>query len=454
MKIDALLTRVRFDFPETGRIIVGLSGGADSVLLTHLLFEKYGAEKLHCAHVHHGIRGAEADRDEQFVRDFCAARQIPLTVFHKDIPALAAQSGEGVEACARRVRYACFESLLSGREDRIATAHNADDNAETLLLNLTRGMGPGGASGIPYRRGRILRPLLKLSRCEIEFLCAAYGLEFVVDSTNLQEIYTRNRLRHSVLPQLREINPQLTEAVSRFTESIALQNDYMRGQAQALLQSAACPYGLSLPVLRGAHEALLLAALELYLSPLGRLSAVHLREASLLVRTGGSWTLPGGVQLTAKQDTLTLSFGTPEAFSRTVCAGETVLPNGKVLHISKKLLKKEKNTQKVHSLLFKNFLDCDKITGALMIRTRRAGDVFSPAGRGVSKPVKKLLNEMRIPAAVRGGLLLLEQNGKIIWIEEIGAAEGFAANEKSTSVLDVSVSTLPCGTVTDNCVLN
>ena len=132
MKTEDILARVRYDLPETGKIVVGLSGGADSVLLTYLLVQKYGAERLPAVHVHHGIRGAEADRDAEFVQGCCKALELHCKVIYKDIPALAAVSGEGVEECARRVRYACFAEE-AGENGCIATAHNADDNAETLL---------------------------------------------------------------------------------------------------------------------------------------------------------------------------------------------------------------------------------------------------------------------------------------------------------------------------------
>ena len=130
MKAEDILARVRYDLPETGKIVVGLSGGADSVLLTYLLVQKYGAERLLAVHVHHGIRGAEADRDAEFVQDYCKALELHCKVIYKDIPALAAVSGEGVEECARRVRYACFAEE-AGENGCIATAHNADDNADT-----------------------------------------------------------------------------------------------------------------------------------------------------------------------------------------------------------------------------------------------------------------------------------------------------------------------------------
>lgn len=429
MRTEEILARVRYDFPETGRIIVGLSGGADSVLLTYLLVKKYGAKRLSAVHVHHGIRGEEADRDAAFVQSYCKALALDCNVICKDIPALAAQSGEGIEECARRVRYACFEEL-AGENGCIATAHNADDNAETLLLNFTRGMGPHGAGGIPPRRGKIFRPILNISRAEVEYLCKVYRLDYVTDSTNLTEDYTRNKLRHSVLPILKDINPQMAQAASHFAESMRLQNDFVFSCAKELLCKAETPYGYNLNILRNAHEAVLRVAMELVLSSYGRLSYEHICKAVNCVLTGGSLSLPGDIVLDAKQDTLTIrknrEIKDQNAFCVPLKEGETVLPNGKTLFVQKKIPEKEEISRKVHNLLFQNFSDCDKITNVPRIRTRRAGDVFRPAGRGVTKSVKKLFNELRIPAAARDRLLLLEKDGEIVWIESVGAAEGYA----------------------------
>ena len=395
MKTEAVLRKVQYDFPADGTIVVGLSGGADSTLLTHLLLERYGASRLHAVHVNHGIRGAEAARDEQFVRAFCASRGLRLTVFERDVPRLAAERREGIEECARHVRYDCFAQVAAGGTDTIATAHNADDNAETLLLNLARGMGPHGACGIPRRRGKLRRPLLALSRAEVLLLCKAFGLDWVEDSTNAEEAYTRNRLRSRVLPELRGVNPRFAEAVTRFTASMALEDDFMASQARALLEAARTDGGLSLPVLRGAHPAVLRRALEIYLQPLGRLSYEHLLRAADCAVHGGGLTLPGGAALSARQDTLTVTR--------------------------------------------ENRLDCDKITGVPVIRTRRAGDRFAPYGRGVTKPVKKLFNELRIPAAVRDAVLLLEVDGTVVWIEGVGPAAGFAADFEAGWVLEIRI---------------
>ena len=253
----------------------------------------------------------------------------------------------------------------------------------------------------------------------------------MTDSTNLTVDYTRNKLRHSVLPVLKDVNPQVTQATSRFAESMRLQNEFVFACANELLCKAKTPYGYGLEILRSAHEAVLRVALELLLSSYGRLSYEHICRAASCIFVGGSLSLPGDIVLEAKQDTLTVRKNRERkdrnVFSVPLRAGENVLPNGKTLLVEKKIPEKEEIDRKVHNLLFQNFSDCDKITNVPRVRTRRAGDVFRPAGRGVTKSVKKILNELRIPAAARDCLLLLEKDGEIIWIEAVGAAEGYAA---------------------------
>ncbi len=423
MRAELLLEKVRYDFPEDGKIVIGLSGGADSVLLTYLLLLRYGAQRLHAVHVNHGIRGEEADRDEEFVRTFCSFHNLQLSVLKKDIPATSKVTGEGTEECARRVRYEVF-SEIAGESGCIATAHNADDHTETVLMNIVRGTGPRGACGIPVQRDNIYRPLLFVSRAEVEFLCEYFGLSFVVDSTNLTTEYTRNRLRHLVIPELKSVNPQLTEAVSRFTQTLSLQNDFMQKEAEKLLKDAETEWGWALSVLRAAHPAVLRAALECLLHSLGRMSYEHISVAEQCALFGGSVSLPGHVQLTAAQDMLTVTTDEANPVYAELKNGCAHLPDGRILTVFKKFTENEKNSGKVHNLLFNNVSDCDKIASTAVVRTRRGGDRFRPSKRGVSKSLKKLFNELRIPEAVRDRLLLLEVNGEILWIESVGAAEG------------------------------
>ena len=192
-----------------GRVVVGLSGGADSVCLL-LVLKRLGYE-VHALHVNHMIRGGEEDRDESFVRELCEREGIELTVVRKDVPVLAKELHMSEEEAGRHIRYEAFEELAtqlggSGKAVKIAVAHNKNDLAETVIYNMIRGSSLQGIAGIRPVRGRIIRPLLMTKRTEIENYLSSVDQEFITDSTNLKTDYTRNRIRLEVLPILEELN--------------------------------------------------------------------------------------------------------------------------------------------------------------------------------------------------------------------------------------------------------
>ena len=194
------------------KVVVGFSGGADSVCLLHILSKlrnEIGFEIIG-AHVNHGIRGDEALRDADFAQDFCKQLGVAFKLLNVDCVSKAREMGVSVEECGRLLRYDFFYSLADCNT-RIATAHNSNDNTETVLFNLARGSSVKGVGGIPPVRGNIIRPLIYCARKEIEGYSRENNLQFVTDSTNLCDDYTRNKIRHKILPVLEEINP---EAVS------------------------------------------------------------------------------------------------------------------------------------------------------------------------------------------------------------------------------------------------
>lgn len=211
----------RFKMLRGGETVtVALSGGADSCALLCVLNElkeRLGITLKAC-HINHNLRGEESDRDERFVRELCERLGVPLTVYSVDVRA-ALGKHESIEEAARRLRYECFDkTTVSG--GIIATAHTANDSAETVLMNLIRGTGTKGLSGIPPVRGSFIRPLIYCTREDTERYCTEHGIAYVTDSTNLIDDCTRNKIRHSVIPLLREFNPSFIAAVSRMTEAV------------------------------------------------------------------------------------------------------------------------------------------------------------------------------------------------------------------------------------------
>ena len=438
-----LFAQARLDgLPEAGRLVVGFSGGADSTALVHWLIGRVEKERLVLAHVNHLLRGEEAQRDQDFVEAFAQARSLRLEILRADVGKLAQERGLGTEECGREVRYQFFHRLAGGEGDRILTAHNADDNAETILLNLCRGAALEGLCGIPYRRGKILRPLLAVGREEVEAYCERFGLDYVTDSSNLSDGYTRNRVRHQVVPVLKELNPQFIQAVSQAAALLGTDRDFLGASARRLLEAARNQWGLEAAPLLAAPEAVRRRALKLFLegAGCGRLEKKHLDLTGGLLAQGGEAVLPGGVTAACAQGVLWAGRKpAAEPYELPVKSGKNFLPGGKILILEKKNRSETKNPGKIQNLLFKNALDCDIMTGTLKVRSRRAGDRFSPAGRGISKPLKQVFQELRIPAALRDSVPLLDWGGEIAWVPGAGAAERFKVREETREVWTVQV---------------
>lgn len=428
--------------PQQGLIVVGFSGGADSTALCHWLLGKVDPQRLVLAHVNHQLRGEESQRDEEACRTFAQGHALRLEVLREDVAALARQEGLGLEECGRNVRYRFFESLAPGKEDRILTAHNANDNLETILLHLCRGTSLPGLLGIPYSRGKVLRPLLKVPREEIEAYCRREGLSYVTDSSNLSQEYTRNRLRHQVLPVLEELNPQVLEAVSRMVGTLSLDESFLEEQAFSLLREARVPWGLDTALLGASHRAVQTRALRLFCREQGvpPLEKQHVDALCCCLAQGGEAGLPGGFLAQCSQGVFSLKkLGEAEGFSQKVALGKTDLPCGKTLFLQVKPLSRGENSPKIHNLLFKNALDYDIITGNLRARSRREGDRFSPAGRRLSKSMKQLFQEQKVPVFQRGRVVLLEAAGQLVFCEGVGPAEGFQVTERTKLALLVDI---------------
>ena len=240
-------------------ILVGLSGGADSVALTHYLRFGRGLPLLAC-HVNHNLRGRESLRDEEFVRALCDQWKIPLVVKSVWLDRYAAQKGLGLEEAGREVRYRFFGQVMKANgANRAATAHTASDNLETLLLNLARGTARKGLCGIPPVRpmltegippNSMIRPLILCSREDVEDYCLHNGLSYVIDSSNMQDDYARNKLRHRVIPVLRGLNPEAVRAVSRTTAIFREEEACLDRAARQLLENSRDGDGLSHPLLK------------------------------------------------------------------------------------------------------------------------------------------------------------------------------------------------------------
>lgn len=319
-------------FPSGGTaLLCAVSGGVDSMCLLDLTLrwaEERGADVL-AAHFNHQLRGAAADRDEAFVRAYCAARNVPFFVGRGDAGALARREGLSVEEAARRLRYAFLEETARRAGAAVLTAHHADDNAETMLLNLCRGTGAAGL-GIPPARGNIYRPFLELTRRELEAYARERSLPHVEDETNAEDDAARNLLRHSVLPVLKQINPRAVENMARAAGLLAEDDAALTAEAETLARSARDREDgvlLAWSALEGRSQSVrgrtVLALMERVCGRRRDLSAAHVR-AALGLKPGRSCALPYGMTARNTGSALEIFRAPPVPLPLALAPGQTV----------------------------------------------------------------------------------------------------------------------------------
>ncbi|MBR3844496.1 MAG: tRNA lysidine(34) synthetase TilS [Clostridia bacterium] len=408
------------------RVLVALSGGADSVALLKalsLLQEEMNLT-LTAAHVNHGIRGEEANEDERLAKELCEDLHIPFLVYRVDLPAICQETGEGVEECGRRVRYEFFRSVEN--IDKIATAHTRNDNAETLLLHLVRGAGLQGLRGILPIRGNIVRPLIDCTREQVETFCKEHSLDFAKDSTNEDIRYRRNFIRHKISPLLQQLNPSFLESMGRCTAANQKDFDYLRLVGEQLLQEAKNQQGYRVSVLNQAHPVPLHYALQtLFLQEnIVEPSAIHWQSMEALLKKGeGKCSLPGDKTACVFQGILYLDDNRPIYETPPVSLSperEEYEYMGRIIKIQKKAIAVPETSQKVCNLLTYKGPDSDKIGKCLQLRTRREGDRITLSQRGCTKSLKKLFNELKLPHKEREKRLVLCDEQGILWVEGVG----------------------------------
>lgn len=381
------------------RVVCAVSGGADSVAMLfafYLLKEKLNIQ-LEAAHYNHHLRGEESQRDAEFVQNFCARYDIPLHVGGGQV-----QPGKkGLEAAARDARYAFLGTL----EGKIATAHTADDNAETVLLHLIRGTGLKGLGGIAPKRGKLIRPMLGITRQEVEDFLREWSLPHVQDSSNDTDAFLRNRIRHHVMPLLRQENPRIGENLSKTALRLRLDEEYLA--QQSTFEELPDVY-----TLRALPPALRSRTLEGFLKQNGVLEPedAHIAQAEALVfsdNPSAKAAFPGGITISRSYDRLTVLTDSPVICkTRLACPGQTQVGDYRVICEPAVGIH---NTQDTFTV---------RPSGTLVLRSRQAGDALRLPGG--SKRLKKLLIDRKIPASQRDAIPVLCDDMGLLGVYSIG----------------------------------
>lgn len=426
-------------FRPGDRVLCAVSGGADSMCLLKWMHENADGLGITvmAAHFNHCLRGEESDRDEEFVRDFCRDNVISFAAGRGNVALLAKNSGKSIEEAARAMRYSFLKDAAKRMGcNKIATAHNAEDNAETMLFNLARGTGARGLTGIPPVRDEFIRPLLSTTREEILAYLAKNGVDYVTDSTNLTDEYTRNRLRHKVMPVMTDINPSFSVSALRTAESLrdddACLNDMARRFVDEKLENNSLPVDELSQLPRA-------VAVRVLRTLCGRSLSYVQTEAILELLRSHQNRFVDIQGMRIARDRGKLVFGhTPRSL------GSYVIPiDGSIdipelgIKVSTKLIKNCKKVDNIHNFDFKYSGVC----GSISLTPRCNGDKIRFAGRGCTKSLKELFRESDIPVAHRDMIPVFRDREGPIAVLGMGIAERVAAVDGDT-VLRVKINKL------------
>ena len=428
----------------SGSVCCALSGGADSVclLVCLLALRKETGITVSAVHIQHGLRGEESSRDEVFCRKLCAGWDVPLTVIPVDVQGYAAEHSLSVETAARECRYAAFETLSC---DYIATAHTASDQLETVLFRLARGTGLHGLCGIPARRDRYIRPLLNVTRAEIEAALAENRIHYVTDSTNLSDDYSRNRIRHHIVPELLRLNPGAEQNAVRMTDSLREDDALLDQLADTAYQNALQDDG-SLAGLETLHPALQRRCLARFLEAHGLPHGYEaVTAAQGLLARGGKLDLDrSGILLRYSRGVLFLSKPVSECPEIPLRIGENQLFPGLILSAEVILREKSDNIASVHKKFTDFALDYDIIKGYVKLHGRMPGLHLRPVGRGHSVSIKKWLNA-DVPPVKRQCIHFLSDDNGLIWAEGLGADARAAVTDATQRILVLHIHKVDTG---------
>lgn len=442
------------------KVVIGVSGGPDSVCLLHILHQL--AEeldiKLFAVHINHMLRGKEADRDEQYVSELCKSLQIPLQVKTIDIRKKAQEEKLSIEEAGRDARYEAFGTVADQLGAmKIAVAHNRNDQVETVFMRLLRGTGPDGLSGMDVKRGRIIRPLLETEREEIESYCREYSLNPRTDSSNLENIYTRNRIRLELLPAIKRlfnfnINDNIYRLSSLVKQDMDFIEDYTAKAYRGCLQKAdENEIVLDLAKLKQEHPAIVKRVIrhgvKILKGDLKGLESVHVESVFQMMSdrrvSGSDIHLPGNMRIRLSYGTLRVHYskdreGIPPFYKDILIPGNTeveILDSSLEAEVvGREAFDKGSQTRAAQSAMI-HYFDYDAVKTGINIRNRRDGDIFRPFGSKGTKKLKEYFIDNKVPRDSRDKIPLIAINNEILWVIGFKTSDKFKVTENTKRVL-------------------
>ena len=427
----------KYKMLQTGDgVVLGLSGGPDSVCLFFVLLELRQEYDLNivAVHVNHMIRGKDADEDQEYVENLCKTYNIPIRSVNIDIPKLAEISGRSLEEEARLARYEQFEHVANEMENqgcdrvRIAIAHNANDNAETVLFHMARGCGLDGVCGIAPVRGRIIRPLLQVSKTDIIELLDDNQIDYCIDATNAETDYDRNRIRHNIMPEMCQVNDRALEHISELTARLTQVSDYLNIEAEGLLQIAKSDKGLRKRAIATAPPVIASQALKLYISrfmPQEKdVSSAHIESILGLLDEDGERQVD-----LPYQKTLVISY------EDLYLLDNNTLDEDKGAFSTREF--KYEQAMKYPTDSYTKWFDCDRISENVVIRNRRKGDFITINADGGTKSIQDYFVDAKVPRHLRESIPLVCDGSHVMWIVGYRISEYYKITDNTTRVLEI-----------------
>jgi tRNA(Ile)-lysidine synthase len=432
-------------------ILVGLSGGPDSVCLLYL-FDKLKREinlKLHAVYVNHNLRPDETSKEADFCANLCKKLDIGFTLKSVDVKAHAKEWRLNKQEAARQLRYGAFdETAFEVGADRIALAHNADDQAETLIMRLIRGAGPTGLCGMPAKRGKIIRPLIEIERRMIEDFLDAEKIPFVVDSSNLRPDYFRNRLRQSLMPFLKEINPNLTDTITNTVSIIQEEERYFdiivtKTLMKLISRRTADRIELFLTPLEAMDTVIVRRVLRRAIDETkgkSGISFTHIKDIISMIKHGAAGDrlyLPGGMRVIKEYSVIIITTEKPAKMSSYEIHPPAKLPlkeAGMVIEATFEEQSFAPGDGKSSVVL-----DAGLMTFPLQVRPRCPGDFFFPIGFGRRKKLQDFFVDEKVPRDDRDKIPIVVSGSDIVWIAGYRADERFRITEKTKKFLRLGI---------------
>lgn len=441
------------------KVLVAVSGGPDSICLLHMLNcikDKFGI-KISVAHINHLLREDEAFRDEEYVESTCEKMGIKCYIKRIDIKLLAQKRGISIEMAGREGRYEFFDEIMKDKKyTKVAVAHNANDQAETILMRIMRGTGIEGLTGIkPIRDGFLIRPILSLSRGEIEEYCSKENLNPRIDLSNMERDYSRNRVRLDIIPYMKEyFNSDVIGTINRVASSLSIDNDFIEEQVTEVYDKVCESYLNKIHIkseILEYHLAIQTRVVKKALMELSKtyrnfemkhiINVIDLAKKKINTKND----LPNGVFVLIEYGEIYLKLKDKgEGIKKEVRS--LVIEKGEILNseynysnyfIQFKIIDNKNNIEFSNNDLIKYF-DYDKIEESILIRSRKNGDKIKPLGLKGSKKLKDIFIDLKVPKEERDDIPLVCSGNDILWIVGHKVSEDFKVEKRTKRILEIT----------------